>query len=146
VLWISTWVIGRAIGLAGSIVARVQKEEKNVAQAEQLRGTTKTKAARLMDSQNCPDLLAALVYDTKPVHLLSTVADCVEWTVMRKKVWSQKEKKKDFVQSLRLNMIDDYNHHMNSVDIADQLGGVYRPDHCMRNRKWWWAIPYGFGD
>ena len=28
---------------------------------------------------------------------------------------------------------------MNSTDIADQLRGVYRPDHWMRNRKWWWA-------
>ena len=116
----------------------VQKEEKNVAQAEQLCGTTK--AARLADSQTCPDLLAASVYDTKPVHMLSTVSECVEWTVMRKKVWSEKEKRKAFVEFLRLNMIDDYNHHMNSVDIADQLRGVYRPDHWMRNRKWWWAI------
>ena len=28
---------------------------------------------------------------------------------------------------------------MNSTDIADQLRGVYRPDHWMRHRKWWWA-------
>jgi hypothetical protein len=78
----------------------VQKEEKNVAQAEQLRGTTK--AARLTDSQTCPDLLAASVYDTKPVHMLSTVSECVEWTVMRKKVWSEKEKRKAFVNFFAL--------------------------------------------
>jgi hypothetical protein len=54
----------------------VQMEEKNVAQAERLRGTTK--AVRMIDSRNCPDLLAASVYDTKPVHLLSMVSDCVE--------------------------------------------------------------------
>jgi hypothetical protein len=116
----------------------VQKEEKNVAQAERLRGTTKV--ARMINSRNCPDLLSVSVYDTKPVHLLAMVSDCVEWSIKRKKVWSEKEKKKAFVQFLRLNMIDDYNHFMNSVDVADQLRGVYRPDHWMWNRKWWWAI------
>jgi hypothetical protein len=29
--------------------------------------------------------------------------------------------------------------NMNSTDIADQLWGVYRPDHWMRHRKRWWA-------
>ncbi len=29
---------------------------------------------------------------------------------------------------------------MNSVDVADQLQNQYRPDHWMRNRKWWWAF------
>ena len=40
---------------------------------------------------------------------------------------------------LRLNVIDDYNSNMNGTDVADQLRGVYRPDHWMRNRKWWWS-------
>ncbi len=41
---------------------------------------------------------------------------------------------------LRLNFIDDYNNNMNGADIADQLHNQYRPDHWMRNRKWWWAF------
>ena len=98
----------------------------------------------MIDSRNCPDLLAVSVYDTKPVHLLTMVSDCVEWSVKRKKVWSEKEKKKTFVEFLRLNMIDDYNHNMNSVDVADQLRDVYRPDHWMRNRSG--GGRYGFGD
>ena len=41
---------------------------------------------------------------------------------------------------LRLNQVDDYNNLMGGVDIADQLRGVYRPDHWLRNRKWRWSI------
>ena len=34
------------------------------------------------------------------------------------------------------------NNTMGGVDIADQLRGTYRPDHWLRNRKWWWAMWY----
>jgi hypothetical protein len=97
-------------------------------------------AARLVDCSDCPNLLAVSTYDTKLVHLLSTAADSVEWMVSQKKVWSEEAHRKAFVKFLRLNVIDEYNNKMNSTDIADQLRGVYRPDHWMRNRKWWWAI------
>lgn len=116
----------------------IQREEKNKDRAEKLRGTTM--AARLVDCADCPDLLAVSTYDTKPVHMLSTAADSVEWMVSQKKVWSEEAHRKAFVKFLRLNVIDEYNNNMNSTDIADQLRGVYRPDHWMRNRKWWWAI------
>ena len=46
---------------------------------------------------------------------------------------------KSLIKFLRLNVIEDYNMNMNSTDIADQLRGVYRPDHWMQHRKWWWA-------
>jgi hypothetical protein len=55
----------------------IQWEEKNAKLAESLRGPTK--AARLHNSDECPDLFAVSVYDTKPVHILSTAAECVEW-------------------------------------------------------------------
>ena len=54
----------------------IQKEEKNVGRAEKLRGTTK--AAMLHNSKDCPELFAGSLYDTKPVHILSSLADCVE--------------------------------------------------------------------
>jgi hypothetical protein len=116
----------------------IQKEEKNVSRAEQLRGTTK--AARLINFDACPNLLAASVYDTKPVHILSSAADCVEWIVKEREVWSELIKKKAMMKYLRLNVIEEYNNHMNSTDIADQLRGNYRPDRWMRQRKWWWAF------
>jgi hypothetical protein len=98
------------------------------------------KAARMKDCQDCPDLLSASVYDTKPLHLLSMASNCVEWNVTQNKMWNEKATKKSFVKFLCLNMIDKYNHNMNSVDMADQFWGVYCPDHWMQNRKWWWAI------
>lgn len=115
-----------------------QDEETNAVRAELLKGTTK--AARLQNSLDCPDLLAVSVYDTKPVHLLSTVSDSVKWVQKSRKVWSQQHNTSQVMKFLRLNAIDDYNQNMNSTDISDQLRNVYRPDHWMRNRKWWWAF------
>jgi hypothetical protein len=120
----------------GLPLAIIQKEEKNKDLAEKLRGTTK--AAQFKHNPQCPDVLAVSTYDTKPVHLLSTVAELVEWMVKQKLVWSATEKKKSQFKFLRLNVIEEYNMNMNSTDIADQLRGVYRPDHWMRHRKWWW--------
>ena len=61
-----------------------QDDEKNVKRAEALKGTTK--AAVLKNSVDSPDLLAVSVYDTKPVHLMSTVSESIRWIVKQKKV------------------------------------------------------------
>jgi hypothetical protein len=39
-----------------------------------------------------------------------------------------------------MNLIDQYNNFMNSVDLADQLRNCYRFNHWLRNRKWWWSL------
>lgn len=118
--------------------AVLQAEEKNKAKAEAARGTTK--AARLVNCPECPDLLAVSCYDTKPVNMLSTASETVEWVHKKRKIWSAIHQEVRLVGFLRLNFIDDYNNGMNFVDMSDQLRNQYRPDHWMRNRKWWWAF------
>ena len=115
-----------------------QDEEKNANKADALKGTTK--AAILKNSADTPDMIAVSVYDNKPVHLMSTVCEKVEWVEKRRKVWCAAARANQMMSHMRLNLIDDYNKFMNSTDIADQLRNTYRPDHWMRNRKWWWSI------
>jgi hypothetical protein len=105
----------------GIPTAIIQKEEKNRDRAEKLWGTTH--AARLANFPGCPNMLAVSPYDTKPVHILSTVAESVEWIAKERKVWDANENKKSLIKFLCLNVIEDYNTY--------QLRGVYRPDHWM---------------
>ena len=115
-----------------------QLEEKNVKEAMKLRGCTA--ATRLLNSADCPDLFACSMYDTKPAHMLSTIKESMYWVTKKQKVWSAVHREIHDMGHLRLNFIDDYNNNMNGADIADQLQNQYRPDHWMRNRKWWWAF------
>ncbi len=89
----------------------------------------------LHNSNDCPQLFAFGVH-TKPVHILSTGVDCVEWILKERKVWSDSKQMKTMMKYLCLNVIEDYNNHMNSTDIADQLQGNYRPKRRMQQCKW----------
>ncbi len=111
-----------------------QAVELNAKKAEALKG--RTTAARLGHSTDCPDLLAVCVYDNKPVHVLSMVAESVEWVLKKRKVYHRESNSMKIRGHLWLNLIDDYNGHMNQTDIADQLRGQYRPDVWMRHSKW----------
>ena len=122
-------------GIADAVI---MKEEKTKEAAKKMRGATK--AALLKNNAACPDLLVCSVYDTKPVHMMSTVAESIEWIEKKRKVWSSSEQKKVQMRYLRLNLINDYNENMNNVDLADQLRNCYRFNHWFRNRKWWWSI------
>ena len=77
--------------------------------------------AVLKVSADTPYMLAVLVYDTKPVHLISTVSETVEWLPIKKNEWSATEQSMTKMHFLRLNIIDEYNHNMNSTDISDKL-------------------------
>jgi hypothetical protein len=97
----------------------VMKEEKNPNEADKLRGATK--AAILKGDATCPNLICSSVYDSKPVHLMSTSAECIEWNEKARKIWSNEHRSHVQMRYLRLNLIDQYNYNMNSADMADQL-------------------------
>jgi len=98
------------------------------------------KAAVLKGDPQCPDLIAVSVYDNKPVHFMSMVAESIQWIKKTRRAWNRDSNKVESMNFLCLNVNDDYNKKMNPVDIADQLRNVYRFDHWMRQRKWWWSI------
>jgi hypothetical protein len=81
-------------------------EEKNVKEAQKVRGCTA--AARLVNSSDCPDLFAISVYDTKPVHMLSTVKESMYWVLRKRKVWSAVHREIREIGFLHLNFIDNY--------------------------------------
>ena len=84
-----------------------QLEEKNVKGAQKLRG--RTAAAKLLNSTDCPDLFPILVYDTKPVHMLSTVKENMYWVLKKRKIWLAMHKEILEIGFLRLSFINRYN-------------------------------------
>eukprot|EP00986_Skeletonema_menzelii_P001102 scaffold298_cov130-Skeletonema_menzelii.AAC.5 len=113
--------------------------ETNPSKHNAMRGTTK--AALLKNSKDCPGLISAALVDVGPVHILSTVIECIEWlAIEREGVWNLIDRETQTMKFLRPNFIDLYNKWMNSVDLSDQLRNNYRPDAWMRQRKWWWAF------
>ncbi|KAK3254785.1 hypothetical protein CYMTET_36015 [Cymbomonas tetramitiformis] len=114
----------------------VQTEARSKAELERVVGTVKI--ARTEDFK----IVAVSIYDNKPVHFLSSIHNTeVNMIETFRDVWDSSEQKKKEISFTRLNVIDDYNHNMNGVDIADQLREIYRFDGpWMRQRKWWWAL------
>ncbi|KAK3286266.1 hypothetical protein CYMTET_6168 [Cymbomonas tetramitiformis] len=131
-----TYVFGVARAYARGVpTSVVQLEVSTKAALAAAVGTVKV--ARTEDFK----LFAVSVYDSKPVHMLSTAHSCVELVDKVRQVWDPAQGKKVDLEFQRLNVIDDYNFRMNGVDVADQLRLVYRLDGpWMRMRKWWWAI------
>ena len=78
------------------------------------------------------------MYDTNIVHIISNVAENVQWTSTNNKFYSKTDKKTVDMQFHHLNVIHMYNFGMISVDVADQLCIQNRPD-CVGGK-------YFFGD
>ena len=79
----------------------------------------------MVGDPDCPNLIASFVHDTKPVHYLSMVSDCIKWIVKERKVFNVDTNQVEKLQFMRLNQINEYNNGMGDVlDLADQLRGV----------------------
>jgi hypothetical protein len=120
--------------------AVLQEEVKSRTEQLRVRGTVK--AAVLKGDEDCPNLIAVSVYDTKPVHFLSMSCETIEWITKERKVFAASTGKYEKLKFLRLNINDNYNKEMGHVDVSDQLRNYYRFDHYMRKRKWWWSIAF----
>ena len=68
-------------------------------------------------------IIAVSLHDEKPVYLMSSVAEIIQWNKKVKKVWNSEEAAT--IECFRLSMIDDCNHNMGSADIVDQLWNAY---------------------
>jgi Transposase IS4 len=120
----------------------MQNEVTNKNDVKYVRGTVK--AAVLKGDDDCPNMIALSVYDSKPVYFLSMIHDRIEWVENTNVVFCQETNKNETNKFLRLNINTDYNFKMNDVNQADQLRNCYRFDHWMRKRKWWWSIFFGY--
>ena len=101
------------------------------------------KAGVLEGDLDVPNLVAVSYYDQKPVHFLSTICESIHWIQCQKQVYCSETQQLEMLKFLRLNVNNDYNHHMGGVDNVDQLQNYYHFDHWMRKRKRWWSIFFG---
>ena len=119
----------------------LQEEKKLKREIIKVRGTVK--AAVLEGDDDCPSLVCTSVYDTKPVHFMSTICDSIKWITKKRRVFNVSTQMWHVMDFLRLNINDGYNAEMGHVDISDQLRNQYRFDHWLRMQKWWFAIFFG---
>ena len=105
---------------------------------EKCRGTLKV--AHLRGDDKIKGLVALSYYDSKPFYMLTNACEKVEWLEKTRRIWRKDVQQLVETKFHRLNIIDDYNHNMNNVDVADQLRGAYRFDKFVRFTKWWWSM------
>ena len=125
-------------GKRGLPLCVIQDEVQSKVEQEKVRGTVL--AAELVGDPTCPSLLAVSVYDTKPVHFLTMMAEKIFWEEKVRKVYDRTKGKMKNIKFHRLNVNDDYDFGMGGTDVADQIRGSYRFDHWLRRYKWWHSI------
>ena len=107
---------------------------------EILKSKGTVKVATLVGDSQCPSLITASFYDSKPVYFVSNACEKIQWLKKKRKLYHKDQGRKVDVPFFRLNIVDEYNFGMGNVDQADQLRLQYRIHYWIRNRKWWWAI------
>ena len=75
-----------------------------------MRGTIKVKVTKNNDI--CPNIVYASLYNTKLVHLISTIHSDVLWENKSRRVYSKEEVKHVAIQLKRVNLIGMYNQGM----------------------------------
>ena len=105
-----------------------------------VKGTVKAAVLEGVPDMEHNKLVAVSIYDTKPVHFLSTCCTEIKWMEKTRKTWDKEIICMRLGRFLRLVINDSYNMNMNNVDVADQLRGSYRPDRWMRKQKLWWSL------
>ena len=120
----------------------IQDEVTNKNLQAEVRGTTK--AAVLEGDNECPNIVAFSVFDTKPVNVLSTACTSLQWKEKTKKVFDKDAGIKILLKFLRPQVTDEYNYGMNNVDQADHLRGSYR-FNCWMQKSKWWCSPWMWG-
>jgi Transposase IS4 len=108
-----------------------QKEESRKEAIEKAKGTVKV-------ATHTNGVVGISIYDSKPFFYLTTMDEALR--VVKTKEYNDPYTG-EVKTTYRLNCIDNYNHGMHGVDVADQLRNEYRPDGLWwRNRKWWWSV------
>ena len=54
---------------------------------KQIKGTVKA-AVRVGSTSGCPNMIAVCFYDSKPVHYLTTIDECVQWNRKTRRVYT----------------------------------------------------------
>ena len=77
------------------------------------------------------------LYYTKSLYLIIVACEGIKWIKKDCKLFYETQQKMVAAPFYLVNVIDDYNHFIVNVDIADQLRGSYRFEHRMRKSKLW---------
>ena len=128
-----TRVSGR--GLPKSVI---QEPVTTLNELQTLTGTTK--AAVIIGDNECPALIAFSVYDSKPVHFLSSIATEIKWLRKDRKIYDYMVDDCVRMNFLRTNFQEMYNYGMNKIDLGDQYRTYYKMNHWKRQTKWWMAL------
>ena len=116
------------------------KQDQTTKHDEEFMARGTLKAAICKGDSDMTDIVCTSLYDVKPFYMMSTVVDEIKCTKKTMNIFCQVKRKKVKVPFYRLNLADMYNNKIGCVDVGDQLWSVYRFDHWMRKRKWWWSL------